>query len=346
MPRLRQEHIMGGGDFSKERFLIGKKGCNSLTFKDYLISIKEDEFLKRVSKDFSRIFYRYHYANKTGSCLLTIEEVENTKEEFTHSMVYLRYKNTFRLKSFYDKYIKDVEYKKPEVKKPKFGLIYSSSSGIDLIENEIDPVEIDADLNYNMSFPIDKIIEKISEPRSGLILLQSKPGAGKSYFIKYLSQITGKSFVYVQNDKVEVFSNPHFTKFCINYLKGKIIILEDAERILRSRKQSNNYEISNILNITDGILGDILGIKIIATLNLVDNVDTALLRKGRLLCQSEFNALTPEQATKLSSKLGKNVIYKEPVILSDVYNTEETGKMEERKAIGFNVGKEPIVRES
>ena len=68
--------------------------------------------------------------------------------------------------------------------------------------------------------------------------------------------------------------------------------------------QQRNSNLAMILNITDGILGESLGIQIIATFNTdVQNIDPALKRKGRLKSAYEFKALSPEKANVL---LGEN----------------------------------------
>ncbi|WP_373059356.1 hypothetical protein [Zunongwangia sp. H14] len=54
----------------------------------------------------------------------------------------------------------------------------------------------------------------------------------------------------------------------IKYLMGNpnsVLVIEDAEELIMSRKAQRNSNLSMILNITDGILGESLGIQIIAT---------------------------------------------------------------------------------
>ena len=63
---------------------------------------------------------------------------------------------------------------------------------------------------------------------------------------------------------------------------SKILIIEDAERVISDRESNGSPAgVSNILNLTDGILGDCLNIQVIATFNMKrEKIDQALLRKG------------------------------------------------------------------
>jgi SpoVK/Ycf46/Vps4 family AAA+-type ATPase len=70
--------------------------------------------------------------------------------------------------------------------------------------------------------------------------------------------------------------------------KGKptILILEDADDALIARDQNLGAKASlaAMLNLSDGILGAVLDLRIIATTNQkIENVDNAILRPGRLL---------------------------------------------------------------
>jgi hypothetical protein len=80
-----------------------------------------------------------------------------------------------------------------------------------------------------------------------------------------------------------------------------------------------------LLNLTDGLLGESLGIQIIATFNThIANVDKALLRKGRLIALYEFKALSIEKAKILLEEKGiNNNDITRSMTLADIYNAEE-----------------------
>ena len=87
---------------------------------------------------------------------------------------------------------------------------------------------------------------------------------------------------------------------------------------------------------TDGIYSDIINLKIIATFNAkLNDIDPALLRKGRLIAKYEFNPLSVEKTNKLLKKLGYPESEK-PMTLADIFNYEDANYSKERSKIGFN----------
>ncbi len=84
-------------------------------------------------------------------------------------------------------------------------------------------------------------------------------------------------------------------------------------------------------------MGDLLNIKIIATLNTTDKLDTALLRKGRLIRKVEFKPLEKKQVINLSKILGKSIENPTDMMLCDVYNLETNGGEQVKKSIGYLV---------
>ena len=82
---------------------------------------------------------------------------------------------------------------------------------------------------------------------------------------------------------------------------------------------------------SDGLLGDAMHQQIIATFNCdLTTIDPALLRKGRLIANYEFNKLDLESSKILSDKLGfgiEKII--EPMTLAEIYNQGEKEETEE-----------------
>jgi hypothetical protein len=119
--------------------------------------------------------------------------------------------------------------------------------------------------------------------------------------------------------------------------------LEDAEKILISREKEDNPFISTLLNISDGILSDILEASVVLTYNCDDTkIDKALKRKGRTMIDYKFNKLNVEESKKLAKhlKIDENKI-NSPMTLSEIYNMEDENKFYEdeeqnnKKIIGF-----------
>jgi ATP-dependent 26S proteasome regulatory subunit len=168
-----------------------------------------------------------------------------------------------------------------------------------------------------------------------LVLLHGTPGTGKTHYLKYIaSKIKDKRVLFIPPYLADFITSPEMTPFLIQN-SNSILFIEDAERVITDRNSGGANGVSNILNITDGILSDILKIQIVATFNMDKaKIDSALLRKGRLIAEHKFDALPID----LIKHLGKNYVADKPMTLTEIYNLEETEYKSEEKysPIGFN----------
>jgi hypothetical protein len=65
-------------------------------------------------------------------------------------------------------------------------------------------------------------------------------------------------------------------------------------------------------------------------------VDSALLRKGRLIAKYEFDKLRVDKAQSLANHLGQNRIIDKPMTLAEITNpNEKEYKTERVEVIGF-----------
>ncbi|HEY9116272.1 MAG TPA: AAA family ATPase, partial [Roseivirga sp.] len=173
--------------------------------------------------------------------------------------------------------------------------------------------------------------------RSGLHLLYGKPGTGKSTYIRYLCGLVKKEVVFLPGQMAQNLDNIAMTKYLMDH-PNSILVIEDAKELIVSRDSQRNSNLAMILNITDGILGESLGIQIIATFNTdVQNIDPALKRKGRLKSAYEFKALSQKKANQLLIEQNIDYFTHEEMSLAEIYNIneEEQYKSPERKAVGF-----------
>ena len=120
-------------------------------------------------------------------------------------------------------------------------------------------------------------------------------------------------------------TKPGFLPFLMRH-PNSILIVEDAENIVRDRKQENflpNQAVANLLNLSDGLLGDAMHQQIICTFNCdVKGIDPALLRDGRLVIEHKFDKLSAENAHRLCTELaipGNGEDIHEPVTLAEIY---------------------------
>ncbi|CAF1491884.1 unnamed protein product [Adineta steineri] len=192
------------------------------------------------------------------------------------------------------------------------------------------PLITDLALYYGNDFVSihEKIIKSLNTVENkGIVLLHGIPGSGKTHYIRYLiHEIQGKTLIYVPPDMAKEISSPDFLPFLMQY-PDSILIIEDAENIIKDRNESSfpSQAVANLLNLSDGLLGDAMHQQIVATFNCdLTTIDPALLRKGRLIANYEFNKLDLESSKILSEKLGfgTNNITK-PMTLAEIYNQND-----------------------
>lgn len=222
----------------------------------------------------------------------------------------------------------------------KINLLFQGPNGFYLKEKEIDPdFKCDINLNYGDDFVphYEKLISSLKAEKKGLFLLSSKPGYGKTSLIKHIIQSVDKQKTLLLPPHLsKAFVDPAFLPF-LTEQNIDLVILEDGEDCLRSRDERTGTAVSSILNITDGIMGDILGVKILATFNTSrESLDSALLRRGRLKWFHEFSLMKPEYCDRLLQNLGMPPQGKS-MSLADIYNSaEETGlQVKEPARMGF-----------
>ncbi|CAF3664255.1 unnamed protein product [Rotaria sp. Silwood1] len=187
----------------------------------------------------------------------------------------------------------------------------------------------DLKLHYGDEFEIihEQLLKTLQEKDStGITLLHGPPGTGKTYYLRYLiNEIKEKSLIYVPPDLVNEITKPGFLPFLMQY-PNSILIVEDAENIIRDRIQNTilpSQAVANLLNLSDGLLGDAMHQQIICTFNCdVKGIDPALLRDGRLVVEHKFDKLSVEHARRMCVELG---IYgngediHEPISLAEIY---------------------------
>lgn len=210
---------------------------------------------------------------------------------------------------------------------------------------EIKKPNLNLELNYGEAFmPVhEKIVAALStKDKQGVLLLHGVPGSGKTHYIRYLiNTLQEKELIYVPPDMAYALSSPDFLPFLMKH-SNAVLIIEDAENIIRDRQFQDNQAVANLLNLSDGLLGDCLNLQIIATFNSdITKIDAALLRKGRLIAEWKFDKLPADQAQKLSDQLGFTTKITEPMTLAEIYGqSDEIGSLsgkntENKKKIGF-----------
>jgi len=213
------------------------------------------------------------------------------------------------------------------------------SHGFSLKKVEVDFPPLDIELHYGKEFlsVYQELIDFFNSDKIGLALLHGLVGTGKTSIIKHLVSLIPKKVVYVPAHLINSISDPAFLTFMLEQ-RDMVLVIEDAEQILIAREDNQNSAgVSNLLNLTDGILGSALKVQALCTFNTeIHRIDNALLRKGRLAVKHEFKKLSTEEANKLLGHLKINHTATEPMSLAEVYNLSSKDYTErQKKQIGF-----------
>jgi len=221
----------------------------------------------------------------------------------------------------------------------EINLIVQCGNGMDLKTMEIKKSKLDLNLFYEDGFKeVDEIICKRLNKKNdkGIVLLHGLPGTGKTTYLRYLIGKTKKRVLFLSPNVAGNLMNPDFLDMLIEN-PNTILVIEDAENIIMDRRNSNSSAVSNLLNISDGLLADFLNVQIICTFNSsLTLIDSALLRKGRLIAKYEFGKLGIEKGQRLSNHLGFDRIIDRPMTVAEISGQNEANfESKQVNVIGF-----------
>jgi len=150
---------------------------------------------------------------------------------------------------------------------------------------------------------------KSRTPKGRLLLLSGPPGSGKTTLIRSLLNRLDSTIIFIPAGDVVNLSGPAIVPVLLNGTprhRPITFIVEDADSLIAIRERESMTGLAVLLNLSDGILGDLLDIRVLATTNATaDNIDPALLRPGRILAHMHIGAMNPERATScLQALLG------------------------------------------
>lgn len=187
-------------------------------------------------------------------------------------------------------------------------------------------------------------VDKLNRGVHGLSILEGQPGTGKTFYLRHLMGVLRGShrFYFIPTPALGVLSRPDFVGFWADQRRSHanrkfVVVLEDSDAALMRRGSDNREEVSALLNLSDGLLGNFLRLQIICTINCAaGDIDPALLRPGRLLCHRVFHRLDYAQAARLAESLGRTLPAARDYSLAEVYAGNERPDLEtNRPRIGF-----------
>jgi hypothetical protein len=235
--------------------------------------------------------------------------------------------------SYIDFIVSLVENKPHNADTSMFYILTKATYGIKRTPVTYKSLEVDVKHNYNDDLPETEINNFIDKDKEGLMLFYGEPGTGKTSYIKKLIQDhPKKNFIIIEPDMLNDISSASLTDFFINHGSNSIFIVEDAEKLLKARADNNNPAVGTLLNMTDGLMSTAMKTKFICTFNdKLENIDPALIRKGRLKLKYEFKKLTIDKAKYFKADV------KEDTVLAELFNLKDNdfSKKPQRKRIGF-----------
>jgi broad-specificity NMP kinase len=323
-------------------FAYTKKIPNIITIDDLNI----EQFKKWFEKKYQNDIVQQHYSHDFNNTKKVIENAHHNyllqngilmSVEYT-SVYFLHTEEHIELVNELFEGAKDFLY--THKKTTDICLIYNQNGELNTQLVEIKKPKIDFNIHYNEDFnPIHKeIVKQLNKKNTnGLYLFHGQPGTGKSTYIKFLIHQLKKKVIFISPKMAGELDNLNMTPFLLNN-KNTVFVIEDAEELITSREDVRNSNLSMLLNLTDGLLGESLGIQIIATFNTdVKNIDKALLRKGRLSQIYEFKNLSLDRTNSLLQKLGYNIEVHNPLPVAEIFNFYKDNHYMPKlqKAVGF-----------
>ncbi len=228
-----------------------------------------------------------------------------------------------------DKFRKALVYRVEEQKNPVY-VLQQTSSGVSLLEiGGIDKTLLRENYSEDVSKKYDLIAKDIraDAPSGRLSVLSGPPGTGKTWFIRGLVKECPKAkFVIVPPEMIRSLTGPQIVSLFVeekNRDDGPIVlVVEDGDQCISKRDGTDMGLVSALLNMGDGILGQMLDIRIIVTSNLNQvDLDPAVLRPGRLNQFVEIVELSAEQANEIYKRETKTeeTPFTEKATLAAVY---------------------------
>jgi hypothetical protein len=210
----------------------------------------------------------------------------------------------------------------------------------------LDPLRLK--LHYGEDFPawVDEFLQSLKEP--GISILRGETGTGKTSFVRHAMCSLAKThrFYFVPVDNFGLLSSGSLAEFWKAEQRdyptaSKVLVLEDAERLLQGRDNEKGSPVAALLNLSDGLMTQFIKLHLICTLNCkMEDLDPALLRPGRLRFFRNFERLPRSKAQKVAEHYGLVLAENADFTLAEIFASKEfsrntSGAVKKKRAVGF-----------
>jgi tRNA A37 threonylcarbamoyladenosine biosynthesis protein TsaE len=196
---------------------------------------------------------------------------------------------------------------------------------LDLDSIIIDDIE-DIELFYSEDVikSVNKTIKCLKKQNSGLSIIRGEVGTGKTSLAKYIAQQLDEITIFIPINFIEQsINNPDFRNFLKKY-KKVLIVIDDCDFF--SFLGKNNYLASNIIQLVDGVLSDLISVHVLLVFNIDSDCEIEEIYEdcNCLIDIIEVNYLDGDKSTDLSRHLNHNKKYKSDTKLVDIVKNKKS----------------------
>lgn len=196
--------------------------------------------------------------------------------------------------------------------------------------------------NYNddVCKAYEDLVGLLNDNKNGIVQIHGIPGTGKTTMIRALAQDVHRPCYSISLALCEaLFANPQHENFITNLTAEPcILVVEDAEHLIRSREGGNtNPALIALLQLIDGLTAS--NAAIIFTYNTAgEHVDEAIKRPGRSLADITIPALTKDKTDALLAEfeVSPDEKHNARMTLAEIYTYKPIITAPQSKSVGFN----------
>lgn len=284
-------------------------------------------FIEMVPSDDKYVINQRILKKISDNIFISFLEIDNEDENYLISEVLFYFKDT-EDKLKIEEIIEDLSTSILDFSESvnhKINILSSNNGILDLDSIIIDDIE-DIELFYNEDVikSVNKTIKCLKKQNSGLSIIRGEVGTGKTSLAKYIAQQLDEITIFIPINFIEQsINNPDFRNFLKKY-KKVLIVIDDCDFF--SFLGKNNYLASNILQLVDGVLSDLISVHVLLVFNIDSDSEIEEIYEdcNCLIDIIEVNYLDGDKSTDLSKHLNHNKKYKLDTKLVDIVKNKKS----------------------